>query len=74
MKYEIGLCLSRKDELGRTESTVTIHENISKKFMGDCLCSCTFVGIDLDDAVKLVKKYFIKPLNEKNDRVSKVSH
>lgn len=74
MNYEIGISHSQKDALGRIESTVTIVEKDTDSFMGECLCSCTFIGLELDDAIAITKKYFITPLNKEYDRVSKVSH
>ena len=74
MNYEIGISHSSKDALGRIESIVSIVEKDPDCFMKNCLCSCIFIGLELDDAIALTKKYFITSLNKEYDRVSKISH
>ncbi len=74
MKYKIGIAYSNTDPIGRLVSAVCIQEDTKDDLgFGNVLCSCTYVGLELDDAISITKNYFIKSLNKKNDRVSKKS-
>lgn len=71
MKFQRGISFSKTDLLGRLESTVCIQEKTDDDLgFGMVLCSCNYVGIELDEAIRITEKYFIKSLNKNNDRIS----
>jgi hypothetical protein len=72
-RYELGVCFQKTDILGRTESHVLICEKTedSWRIMGRCLCTITFVGRDLKEAMGIVDSVFIKTLNNIKPRKNK---
>lgn len=69
-KYELGIGFQKTDCFGRIESHVSIREVDDKSCVGGYyLCTLTFVGRELNDAMDITRRVFLKTLNRGTHKI-----